>query len=131
MHGDGIAAARCGLPTRMATRPDLVLRSYSCFYSVRSYRQTDLFGAYLTTTVYACLGVHLPQPTWPSIQLPLEMEAAGLGVSVNALAGLFNNAVDSYGLDSRAWLFHALHNTRTSGVTTSAEGVKYLRMSSV
>jgi hypothetical protein len=74
--------------------------------------------------VYAYLGVHLPQPTWPSIQLPLEMEAAGLGVSVNALAGLFNNAVDSYGLDLRAWLFHVLHNTRISGVTTSADGVR-------
>jgi hypothetical protein len=50
------------------------------------------------------------------------MEAAGLGVSVNALAGLFNNAVDNYGPDSRAWLFHVLHNTKISSVTTSAEG---------
>jgi hypothetical protein len=37
------------------------------------------------------------QPTWPPIQLPLEMEAVGLGAGVIALAGLFNNAVDSYG----------------------------------
>jgi hypothetical protein len=85
------SAHKIGVPSRPGTAFLLLL--LLCFVLPGD----RLVLSVLDNTLHACLVVNPPQSTWPSIQLPLDMDAAGVGVGVLALAGLFNNAVDSYG----------------------------------
>jgi hypothetical protein len=56
--------------------------------------------------------------TWRTRQAATEIRSGDMRVRRRARSGT------SHRLDSRAWLFHALHNTRIGSVTTSAEVVR-------